>query len=167
MDYRAAAFAAEYQRQREALLAAYPELADDATALTDTLEGITYAPELIASFIRDAREDEAMAEAVSGMARDMSERKSRLTNRANRRREAALALMSAIDLPKIEQPDFTASIRNVPPKVEIIDETALPDALCKTIRSPDKAAIKEALANGPIAGAQLSNGGQSLTIRTK
>ena len=167
MDVRSAIFAEEYRRQRDALLTLFPELADDETTLADTLEGMTHAPELIAQFIRAAREDEAMAEAVSGMARDMSERKARLTNRANRRREAALALMSAIDLPRLEQPDFTASIRSVPPKVEIIDEDALPDRFMNVTYTPDKSAIKDALAKGPVAGAQFSNGGQSLTIRNR
>lgn len=167
MTPQEAAFAAEYQRQRESLLAQFPELADDAETLADTLDGITYAPDLIARLIRDAREDEASAEAVAGMARDMTDRRTRLTNRANRRREAALALMSALDLPKLERPDFTASIRSVPPKVEIIDETALPENLFKIVRSPDRTAIKDALQHGPVAGASLSNGGQTLTIRTK
>lgn len=167
MDPRTAAFAAEYQRQRDALLVQYPELAEDADTLADTLDGITAAPDMIAKLIRDAREDEASAEAVAGMARDMTERKTRLSNRANRRREAALALMSVLDLHKLERPDFTASIRNVPPKVEIIDEAALPDSLIKIVRTPDKTAIKEALQHGPVAGAQLSNGGQSLAIRNK
>ncbi len=167
MDARTATFVAEYQRQRDALLAEFPELVEDETALADTLEGMTYAPDLIAQIIRAAREDEAMAEAVGGMARDMNERKQRIAYRANRRREAALAIMSALELRKLEFPDFTASIRNVPPKVEIADEAALPDSLCKFSRLPDKAAIKEALAAGEVPGAYLSNGGASLSIRSK
>lgn len=167
MDPRTAIFVEEYRRQRKALIDAFPELIDDEEVLNGTLDGISYAPDLISKLIRDAREDEAMAEAVASMARDMSERKARFAQRAQRRREAALAVMQAIELRKIEQPDFSASIRAVPPKVEIIDEAELPDALCKVVRSPDKVAIKDALAKGPVAGAQLSNGGETLTIRTK
>lgn len=162
-----APFIVEYQRQRKALLKFDPSLAEDDLALTDTLEGITQAPDIIAGFLRKAREDEAMAGAVVGMMSDMRERKERLLARADKRRDAALQMMDAIGLRKIEQPDFSASIRNVPPKVEITDEAALPDELCKTVRSPDRAAIKEALTHGPVAGAQLSNGASTLTIRTK
>jgi hypothetical protein len=73
--------------------------------------------------------------------------------------------MNAIELRKLEQADFTASIRAVPPRVEIDDETLLPDDLCKMVRQPDKAAIKEALAKGHVAGARMTNGGETLSIR--
>lgn len=162
-----AAIAAEYLRQREALLQAFPELAEDHATLTDTLEGITHAPDFVAQFVREARADEAFADSLATMMKDMGERKARFLIRAERRRLAALNLMNACDLRKVEMPDFTASIRAVPPKVEIDDEAALPDALCKTVRSPDKAAIKTALAEGPVTGARLSNGGETLAVRVK
>ena len=160
-----AAFAQEYLRQREALLQAFPELADDEITLRDTLEGITHAPDIIARFIREAREDEAYMAALATMIREMSDRKSRFEIRAQRRRLAAQNLMNAIELRKLEQADFTASIRAVPPRVEIDDETMLPDSLCKMVRQPDKAAIKEALAKGHVAGARMTNGGETLSIR--
>ncbi len=162
-----AAIAQEYLRQREALLQAFPELGEDEATLRDTLEGITHAPDLIATFIRDARADEAFANSLGSMVKDMGERKQRLQMRADRRRLAAQHLMDACGLRKIEMPDFTASLRAVPPRVEVDDEAALPDSLCKTVRSPDKAAIKEALAVGAVAGAHLTNGGETLTVRTK
>lgn len=162
-----AAIAAEYWRQREALLQAFPELAEDVATLRDTLEGISHAPDLIAQFVREARADEAMAEALSSMVKDMGERKTRFQIRAERRRLAAFNLMNACELRKIEMPDFTASIRSVPPKVAIDDESQIPDTLCKLIRSPDKTALKEALGNGPVPGAHMTNGSETLTIRTK
>lgn len=162
-----AAIAQEYLRQREALLQAFPELAEDEATLRDTLEGISHAPDLIALFIRDARADEVYAESLATMLKDMGERKARFVMRAERRRLAAYRLMTACELRKIEMPDFTASIRAVPAKVEIDDETALPDALCKVVRQPDRAAIKEALATGAVTGAHLTNGSETLTIRTR
>ncbi len=162
-----AAFVAEYHRQREGLLHAFPELAGDQQTLEDTLEGITHAPDMIAGLIRDAREDEAYMAALALIIREMSDRKARFEYRAQRRRLAAQHLMDAIGIRKLEQPDFTAHIRATPPRVEIEDEGALPDALCKTIRSPDRVAIKEALATGPVAGAHMTNGAESLTIRTR
>ncbi len=160
-----AAFVAEYNRQRGLLLEAYPDI--DLPTLEDTLEGITYAPDMIAGLIRDAREDEAYMAALALIIREMSDRKARFEYRAQRRRLAAQHLMDAIGIRKLDMPDFTASIRATPPKVEIDDEAALPDALCKTVRSPDRVAIKEALANGHVAGARMSNGGETLSVRTK
>ena len=168
MDQRLSQIAAEYRRHREALLADYPELADDDQALSDTLDGETDAIDVIARFIREGREDEAMAAALDAMMKDMGERKARIRSRADRRRGIALSLMQAIGERKVERPDFTASIRAVPPKVEITDEAALPDALCKVTRAPDKVAIKQAIEHGDqVPGAVLGNGGESLTVRTK
>ncbi len=160
-----AAFVAEYARQRDLLLSAFPDI--DPVTMADTLEGMTYAPDMIADFIRDAREDETFAAALAVILREMSDRKARFEYRAQRRRQTAQHLMDAIGICKLDMPDFTASIRAVAPHVVIDDETALPADLCKTIRQPVKAAIKEALANGPVAGAHMSNGGASLTILTK
>ncbi len=162
-----AAFVAMHKQKRELLLQEFPELLEDQQALDDTLEGISYLPDIIANIIRDAREDETNVTVLAIMIREMGDRKARFAARAERRRSMAQHLMEAIDQRKLEQPDFTASIRTVPPKVEIDDEAALPDSLCKIIRSPDKAAIKEALAEHPVPGARMSNGGETLSIRTK
>ncbi len=162
-----AAFVALHKQKRELLLQEFPELMEDQQALDDTLEGISYLPDIIANIIRDAREDETNVTVLAMMIREMSDRKARFAARAERRRSMAQHLMEAIDQRKLEQPDFTASIRATPPHVVIDDETALPADLCKIIRQPVKAAIKEALAEGPVAGAHMSNGGASLTILTK
>jgi hypothetical protein len=162
-----AAFAARYLAEREKLLQAFPELAEDELALQDTLAGITNAEDVIAGLIRDAREDTAMAEAVEKMIDEMCMRQNRLSARAARRKQAALNLMEACDLRKIEQPDFTASIRATQQKVEITDEAALPDSMFRIKREPDKTAIKEALGKGPLPGAHMSNGGATLTVRTR
>lgn len=160
--------AAEWNRVRDSLLAEYPELADDSDALTDTLDGEAQALDLVARLIRDAREDDSMADALTPMQRDMAERKSRLASRADKRRDAALKLMNAIGERKIVRPDFTASVRAAPPKVIVTDDAALPDAVCKFERKPDRSAIKEALERGEaVAGAMLGNGSETLTIRTK
>lgn len=162
-----AAVAAEYWRQREALLQAFPELASDEATLLDTLEGITYAPDLIALFIRDARADEALAESLSIMQRDMAARKTRFEMRAERRRLAAQHLMDACGLRKIEMADFTASIRSVPPRVEVDDEAKIPDHYCEYVRKLNKTLLKEALSKGPVDGAHMTNGHETISIRTK
>ena len=165
---RIALAAAEWNRARESLLAEFPELADDAEALADTLDGEVQALGVVARLIRDAREDDAMADALTPMQRDMAERKSRLSSRADKRRDIALKLMNAIGERKIVRPDFTASVRAVPPKVIVMDDAALPDDVCKFERKPDRGAIKEALERGEaVAGAVLGNGSETLTIRTK
>lgn len=168
MMLNTAALVEQYRRLRSELLAEFPELIDDGETLRDTLEGETDLPGVISEFIRNARRDEAMADGLGTLIKDEQERKSRIQARADKRRHIAQALMTAIELRKIEQPDFTASLRFVPPKVEISDEAALPDQFAKIIRTPDKIAIREALARGDaVPGAVLGNGSETLTIRTR
>ena len=167
MDPRTNAFILMYRQQKEALLAEFPELVDDQETLADTLEGMSFAPALIADLVRDALMDEATAEALSIRMNDMAARKQRILHRADRRRQAAQHLMAACEIRKIEQPDFTVSVRAVPPRVDVYAEEQLPDALCKFTRSPDRTKIKEALADGPVSGARMTNGSETLTVRTK
>lgn len=163
-----AALTEQYRRLRAELLAEFPELVDDGEALRDTLEGETDLPTVIAEFIRNARRDEAMAEGLGTLIKDEQDRKSRMQARSAKRRHIAQSLMNAVEMLKIEQPDFTASLRFVPPKVEIADEDALPEQFVKISRTPDKNAIREALARGePVPGAVLGNGSETLTIRTR
>lgn len=158
----------EYLRQREWLVAEFPELAEDVQALADTLEGECEAPDVIASFIRSAREDEAMCNALTAMIREQQDRRSRMEARAERKKAAAKALLDACGIRKIELPDFTVSIRAVPPSVVIEDADAIPLDLCKITPVPDKTAIKERLQAGEtVAGARLSNGSESIAIRVR
>ncbi len=162
-----AAFIAEHKRQRALLIESFPELLEDQQALDDTLEGISYAPDMIANIIRNAREDDANATALTLMIREMSDRKARFAARAERRYTMAEHLMEAIGLRKLAMPDFTASITPTQPRVMIDDEMLLPDDLCDIVRKPNKTMIRETLAQAAVPGAHMSNGGSTLTIRTK
>lgn len=164
-----AAIIEQWHRMRAALIAEFPELADDSQALADTLDGEAEAKDIIAKLIRESRVDFAMVDGLSEIIGENRERRDRVERRALRQRQAAQELLEAIGERKIERPDFTASIGASRASVRITDEAALPDELCRieTTRTPDKAAIQSALANGPVPGAVLSNGGTQLTIRTR
>lgn len=160
--------AAEYRRLRDHLLSEYPELADDAETLADTLEGESSLPDALARLVRDARHDKAMADALGVMIAESRERQERLNRRAETRRNMVLKLMSLAGLQKLEQPDFTASIRNSAPKVIVADEEAIPTDYCRITTTPDKTAIKEALKAGKeVAGAFLSNAEPTIALRFK
>lgn len=169
MSYASPAYlTAEYQRERANLLAAYPELAGDEQALADTLEGETGLPDAVAAMIRKARRAEAFEEACAKLAAETRDRGSRFGQQAIALRNSALSLMQSADMNKLEQPDFTASVSKGRGKVIIADETALPDAMFRTTRAPDKAAIGDALKGGQtVPGALLSNPEPTLTVRTR
>lgn len=159
---------AEWKRIRDSLLALFPELNDDEETLTDTIDGESGALDAIASLVRSAREDEANAKALGDMLSDMRERKQRLSNRADKRREAATQIMEAIGVKKVERADFTASLRKVGPPLVITDEGKLGDAWFKITRTPDRTAIKQLLEHGgELEGAMLGNPSLGMTVRFK
>lgn len=157
----------EYLRIRAALLEEFPELRDDAEALADTLDGEADAPDIIAALVRQSREDEAAATAVGGLARTYAERSARLAHRAEKRREAALRLMQAIELRSLKRPEFTLTVQTYPGKPEVYDEEALPNTCFRYRRSVDFSALKEEMAAGDVPGARMTNGHEGLVVRTK
>ena len=154
---------------RERLLMAFPELADDDQALADTLEGLSDFNEMCRHVIDSAANDKAMAAALKLRIADMQERAARFETREDRKRQAVAQAMEAAVIKKIEAPEFTISLRNNPSKVVITDETRIPAEFWKEkiVKTLDRTLLKEALETDIVPGAELSNGGASLTIRTK
>ena len=159
---------AEYIRQREALLGEFPELAEDEQALADTLDGQTEAVDLVAGLIRAARQEEAFSKALGEMMAEQRDRKARREQKAERYRTAALAIMQAMGERKIEQADFTVSIRSVPASLEIPDDNLVPDDFAKYERKIDRNAVKDFLKSGEKPNwASLRDGGITLSARWK
>ena len=159
----------EYRLTRERLLAHFPELEEDERALLDTLEGETSLQEQIIALMRSADNDRILGLGIKERMAELAARLSRMEERHDKKRELIASAMAAADLKKIEAPDWTLSLRRIPPSVVIQDEGAIPEQFkkSKTVVSVDKAAVKEALANGPVEGAVMSNGGIGLSVRTK
>jgi hypothetical protein len=63
----------------------------------------------------------------------------------------------------------TVGFKALPQSVVVTDEAKVPDQfkVTKTTISIDKKALKDALKNGEVEGASLSNGGESLQFRIK
>ena len=150
------------------LLAQYPELADDDQLRADTIEGSTGLDEALRSFVRKIGETECLAKAAGDYAKELNERKARLERRCEAYRALIFDLMQTAGLRKMELPEATLSVRNVPPKVIITDESLLPLAACKVISKPDITQIKGLLMDGrSCPGAVLGNGSEALSIRVK
>jgi sugar-specific transcriptional regulator TrmB len=151
----------------ENLKIAYPELVEDNETWLSALESETDFNEVLTSVVRKIEDTKALAIGTKDRLEELKTRIDRFDVRVFRLRELALKLMQSADLAKLELPEATLSIRSVAPSVIITDETALPDIACKFERKPDKTKIKELLASGWVAGATMSNGSKSLTIRIK
>ena len=156
-----------YAILRDRLLAEIPDL--DEKTLADTLEGITDLKEMLAEVIRSALDDEALAAGLSTRLSDMKARLERLEARAKRKRQLALGAMAEANIPKLAEADFTASLRQATPTLEVSAEDKIPAAYWKP-QPPklDKQGILAALKSGAlIEGAALMAPQLQLSVRTK
>lgn len=141
----------------------------DEVTLADTLEGLTDLNEVVAAVVRSALIDEAMVGGLKGHIRLLQERSQRLAVRAVVRRQIARDAMVEADLRKIAAPDFTLSVRQGSPKVQVTDEAAIPEAYWQP-REPrlDRLGLLDDLKKGvSISGAQLSNPEPVLSVRVR
>jgi hypothetical protein len=158
---------AEYQYLRDRLQIDFPE-ADEQT-LRDTLEGLSSLPEALAAVLRSYLDDLTLAAALGMRIGDMQERLTRVEHRADKKRELVTSVMERADIKKLAEPDFTASLRAVPPSVVVTDEDQIPQAYWRP-QPPklDRQGISGALKSGAaVPGAVLSNSEMMLSVRTK
>ena len=156
-----------YTAIKEWLRAEDPEI--DERTLADTVDGLSDLTEILAEIVRAARKDETEAEVVlKGMIADMTERRARFNDRAERRRNMVRDAMERVGMKSLVMPDFTATVRKAPPHVVIVDEALIPDDYIEERPHILKREIGEALKNGtPVEGAVLSNPEMTLSVRTR
>jgi hypothetical protein len=159
--------ASKYLHLRERLLADFP--GTDEETMLDTLEGITDLHEMIAAVIRSALVDEALQTGIRTRLDEMRARLVRLAERGLKKRQLALEAMNEVGLKKLEQPDFTVSMRMGSPSLIVIAEDAIPHAywLPQPPKLDRQALLGELKHGGEIPGAQLSNAQPVLVVRTK
>ncbi len=158
---------ADHNLIRARLIAEIPEI--DPESLADTLEGLTDLREMLAEVIRSALDDEALAAGLSTRLSDMKDRIERFETSAKRKRELALKVMNEAEIPKLTVDDFTASLRQGAPTLQVIEETTIPAAYWKP-QPPklDRQGLLTALKAGTaIEGVVLEPPRLQLSVRTK
>jgi hypothetical protein len=99
---------------------------------------------------------------------EMSDRLERFRHRAEQRRQLVRDVMLNADVKKLQMPDFTASLKNAPPHVVVIDEKLIPATFWEQRPYLRKRELLDALKDGAVIdGAELSNPGMSLSVRTR
>lgn len=126
---------------------------DDADILA-SIESETSALELMDRLVEAVVADEALVE--TGTAR-----LKRIAARADKRRTILARMMEEIG-DKIERPVATLSIAAGPKKVIVVDQAAVPAVFFR--RAVDKVELLRALKNGPVPGAEISNGPNVLRV---
>jgi hypothetical protein len=151
------------------LLAAYKDIiADDEDFASDVIEGQTDFVEIVNAMVAADGEDAAMIDAIDVFRGKLAERAQRIAIRAQRRRMALLAAMETAGVKTLRCPLATVGLRATPPSVFTTNEALIPDEFWKP-RDPvlDRKALAAALKSGVrIPGAELSNGGVTISIRT-
>lgn len=155
------------RQQIENLKVLHIDLFEDEEAWLLALESETDMDALLTSIVRRIEDSKALVIGTKDRSEELAARRKRFEDRIESLRNLAFKIMEAADVAKLELPEVTLSIRDVAPSVVITDEESLPDVACKFERKPDKTKIKELLATGLVAGAAMSNGGKTLSIRIK
>jgi hypothetical protein len=141
---------------------------DDETLL-DTLEGISDLPELIQGLIRSSLEDDVLISALKQRVEDMQARLSRLKDRFERKRELASWAMTNAEILKMQTADFTLSLRQGPPRLDVLDQEKVPaEYLVPQPPRLDRSALIGALKRGDvIQGAVLVEGQMHVAVRVR
>jgi hypothetical protein len=149
------------------LKALYDEIDDE--TLRDTLEGISDLPQLIQAVIRSSLDDEVLIIALKQRLDDMAERLSRLKARFEKKRGLACWAMTSADIHKIQAEDFSLSLRQGPPRLDITDEEKIPNEFL--VPQPprlDRAGLISALKRGDVVpGTILVNGEMHIAVRVR
>ena len=152
---------------RDQLLAEIPDL--DQETLADTLEGITDLHEMLAEVIRSVLVDEALVAGLSTRLLDMKARLERFQIRAKQKRQLVLQAMTEANIGKLNENDFTASLRQGAPKLEVTAEEKIPKYYWNA-QPPklDRQGLLAALKAGcDVEGAIMGSPKAQLSVRTK
>lgn len=144
-------------------------LGDDDETMRDMIEGETSLHEMIERVVMSMDEDGMLVTGLASRIEELTQRKKRIEDRIGSKRAMVEQAMLIGEIDKLERPSFTLSLRKVPPKAEITDESLIPSNYWEA-QPPklDKKALLSALKDKQdIPGATLGNGGIALQIRTK
>jgi hypothetical protein len=157
----------QYLILADQLKALYQDIDDE--TLLDTLEGISDLPELIQGLIRSSLEDEVLISALKQRVEDMQARLSRLKDRFERKRELASWAMANAEILKMQTADFTLSLRQGPPRLDVVDQEKVPsEYLVPQPPRLDRAGLIGALKRGDvIPGAVLVEGQMHVAVRVR
>jgi Siphovirus Gp157 len=157
-------------QRRQQLVDADPDLAGDEAELIhllgDNSEGAD-ALEVLHRLVRAAITASLRAVEADHLIERLVARKARYERRETYLRESILLALQALDLPRLQMADATASRKRLPPKPIVTDEEKLDQRFIRTsVRTaPNMTAIREALEAGEVVpGVEMSNGAETIQI---
>jgi len=156
-----------YEFLRERLKQDFPDTEEE--CLLDTLEGMTDLHEMLSELLRSRLDDLAFATALRSRISDMQERLSRFDTRADKKKQLAISVMERARINKLEEVDFTASLRASAPSLLVTAEDQIPDVYWnpQPAKLDRQALLRDLKSSTKVPGASLDNGGLTLAVRTK
>lgn len=141
---------------------------DDAELIKDNLDSMQLAfNDKAESLIKFTQNIESDIEQVDNMIKQLQARKKALKNKADSFREYVRYNMESSGIDKISCPLFTMTLKKASPVVEIVDQDLIPDEFItvEVVQKVDKMKLKNALKQGDVAGAKLSESKRPLQIK--
>jgi hypothetical protein len=139
----------EISNEYKLALAELVDLEDD--AVVDTLDALKGTLEVkagnVSAFIRTLESTSSAMKRAEGQ---IAQRRLVLDRKIDRITKYIKTNMLNAGIKKIELPEFVISVKDNPPKVDIVNEDILPEKYfrSKTTIAPDKTAIKKDMVNG-------------------
>lgn len=157
----------EQTRLAQGLLQTFANvLADDEEAKADLVEGETDIDRALELAVLRIAEIDAMDTALAILSERIDARRSRIKAQADSLRTAVLVALEATNTKRLELPFATVSRRSVPPKAQVVSEAEIPATFWKRADPKvDMRALLAALKEGPVPGAELSNGSETISIK--
>ena len=156
-----------HEHLREQIRNEYPDIYEE--TLADTVEGLTNLNEMLGAVVRSHLDDMAIVDALKSRVGDMQDRLSRISKRADKKRELVTSVMEQADLKKLAEADFTVSLRTSSAPLVVTEEGSIPEPFWRP-QAPklDRQGLITALkSGGQVPGAMLGNSRMTIAIRTK
>ena len=149
------------------LKAHYGEIDDE--TLRDTLEGISHLPDVIKEVVRSSLDDETLVTALKARVEEMQARLDRFKTRAEKKRDLVSWAMGYAGIDRLQAEDFSVSLRQGSPRLEIVDEAQIPgEFLVPLPPRLDRATLLSTLKQGAIVpGAILGYGQPHISVRVR
>lgn len=155
------------EQQIAELVRDFPELQEDEALKADVIEGQIDVEAVMARVVSHIMEADEMLDGIKPRAEALAERKKRWERRKDFLRSLAQRVLDASGRAKIELPEATVAKSPGRESVEVLDVNELPQGLYVTERKADKKAIAAQLKEGPVPGAKLVKGDDTVRISTK
>lgn len=119
----------------------------DTDLLQDMLEGETDLISIVKRLHEQIARDEEMLVGIKERKASIADREKRIKARADKMKAQIGGLLRIAQLPKLELPEVTYSVREGKPSLVVVDAEAVPSQMLRVSYAPDKTAINEAFAD--------------------